>query len=75
MDLNELAGNSTNGPNEVIYDRAEGKMAVYRERTFKERIADKIAYHTAEIEKLKAVHDTMTPDLEKFVEALNKVRL
>lgn len=44
-------------------------------RTFKATLADQIAYHERKIAELKAVHDSLTPELEKFVEALQKVSL
>lgn len=45
----------------------------YIPRGFRETIQDQIAYHKAKIEGLQAVIDSMTPEVEKFVEALQKV--
>jgi len=42
-------------------------------RTFKESIADQIAYHQSKVEELKAVHDSLTPEIERFVEAMQKL--
>jgi hypothetical protein len=46
---------------------------VYTPRTFKETIGDQLAYHERKIAELKAVYNSLTPELEKFVEALQKL--
>ena len=46
-----------------------------RQRTFREQIRDQIAHHKAKITDLENVLDSMTPEVEKFVEALQKVNL
>ena len=44
-------------------------------RTFREQMQDQIAYHKAKIEDLENILNSMTPEVEKFVEALQKVNL
>lgn len=43
------------------------------QRTFKENLADQIAFHKRKISELEGVYTSLTPDLEKFVEALQKL--
>lgn len=50
-------------------------MGQYKRRTFKETILDQIVAHKAKIDELQAVIDSMTPEVEKFVEAMQKARL
>jgi hypothetical protein len=54
-------------PEGMLTDKA------YTSRTFKETLADQIAYHERKITELKAVYDSLTPELEGFVEALQKL--
>ena len=42
-------------------------------RTFRETVQDQIAYHLSKIEDLQGVLESMTPEVEKFVEALQKI--
>ena len=49
------------------------KNALARPRTFRETIADLIAYHEAKIKDLQAVRDSLTPEVETFVEAIQKL--
>lgn len=58
---------------EAYSKEAAMNIAQYRPRTFKETLADQIAFHERKIAELKAVHDSLTPELEKFVEALQKL--
>jgi hypothetical protein len=44
-------------------------------RTFREQMQDQIAYHKSKIANLEAVLESMTPEVEKFVEALQKAEL
>ena len=44
-----------------------------RPRTFKESIADQIAYHQRKVEELQAVHNSLTPEIERFVEAMQQL--
>jgi hypothetical protein len=48
-------------------------VAKYQPRTFKETIADQIAFHQRKIAELQAVKDSLTPEVEAFVEALQKL--
>lgn len=45
----------------------------FKPRTFKETLSDQIACHERKIAELKAVYSSLTPELEKFVEALQKL--
>lgn len=45
----------------------------YKQRTFKESIGDQIAHHERKVAELKAVYESLTPDIEKFVEAMQKL--
>lgn len=61
-------------------DRAGSPMqlaggALVKPRTFKEQVQDNIAYHEAKIANLRAILDSMSPEVEKFVEALTKAEL
>jgi len=42
-------------------------------RTFKETIQDQIAYHKSKIADLEEVRDSLSPEVEKFVEAIQKL--
>jgi len=44
-----------------------------KSRTFREQIQDQISYHQARITDLEGVLESMTPEVEKFVEAIQKV--
>ena len=46
---------------------------VYKKRTFREEIQDQIAAHEAKKADLQAVLDSLTPEVEKFVEAIQKI--
>ena len=50
-------------------------LGVYKPRTFKENIQDQIVAHQNKITELQNVLDSMSPDVEKFVEALQKANL
>ena len=45
----------------------------FKPRTFKETIADQIVYHQRKIDELNEVRDSLTPEVEAFVEALQKL--
>lgn len=45
----------------------------YKPRTFKQTIEDQIAHHKSKVAELEAVRDSMTPEIEKFVEAMQKL--
>jgi hypothetical protein len=42
-------------------------------RTFRETIQDQINYHLAKVDDLNAVRDSLTPEVERFVEAIQKL--
>jgi hypothetical protein len=42
-------------------------------RTFKETIQDQILFHQNKIADLEAVRDSLSPDVEKFVEAIQRI--
>ena len=50
-----------------------GTTGLVRPRTFKETIQDQIATHKMKIADLEAVRDSMSPEVEKFVEALQRI--
>ncbi len=58
------------GPGNPVPTESLGK---YNPRTFKESIQDQISFHERKIIELKAVHESLTPEIEKFVEALQKL--
>jgi len=45
----------------------------YKPRTFKETIQDQIAFHKNKVAELEAVQYSLTPEIEQFVEALQKL--
>lgn len=64
--------------NQIIRGGLEGPCetsakSVGKPRTFKENIQDQIAHHKAKIADLEAVRDSMSPEVEKFVEALQRL--
>lgn len=65
------------GMEKTAYDQAstQGMAIPYRPRTFKENIQDQIANHQSKIVELQNVLDSMSPEVEKFVEALQKANL
>jgi hypothetical protein len=48
-------------------------LGVYKPRTFKETIQDQITAHKSKVAELEGVRDSMSPEIEKFVEALQKL--
>jgi len=44
-----------------------------RQRTFRQTLQDRIAHHKAKITDLEAVLESMTPEVERFVEAVQKL--
>jgi len=62
-----LRGNQGNYPTELAQSLSKSP------RTFKESIGDQIAFHRRKVEELQAVFDSLTPDIEKFVEAMQKL--
>jgi hypothetical protein len=53
--------------------RTQEGLGQFKSRTFKETIADQIAYHQRKIAELQAVTNSLTPEVEAFVEALQKL--
>ena len=69
--FNQLGGQMAK---EAAYDRVSSGLAVpYKPRTFREQIQDQIAHHKAKVDDLEAVLVSMTPEVEKFVEAMQKI--
>lgn len=65
-----------NGPaqEKSAYEAGQlGGALMPKQRTFKEQIQDQIAYHKSKIADLEAVLDSMSPEVERFVEALQKL--
>lgn len=46
---------------------------IVKRRTFKEQINDEIASHQARIKELQEVLDSLSPEVERFVEAVQKI--
>jgi hypothetical protein len=42
-------------------------------RTFKETIQDQIAFHKSKVEDLEALVRSLTPEVEQFVEAIQRL--
>lgn len=42
-------------------------------RTFRETIQDQMAHHKSKIDGLQSVLDSLSPEVEKFVEAMQKL--
>ena len=63
-----VRGGSYDGPAEC-----SPKSSLMNPRTFKETIQDQIAFHKNKIADLEAVRDSMSPEVEKFVEALQRL--
>ena len=57
---------------EPTYPQTSNKEP-YKLRTFKETLGDQILYHKRKVAELEAVHKALTPELETFVEALQKL--
>lgn len=51
----------------------EATLGSYKPRTFKETISDQIAFHKSKVAELEAVRDSLTPEIERFVEAIQKL--
>jgi hypothetical protein len=52
------------------YDSAK---TIGKPRTLRETIQDQIAYHKSKIADLEAARDSLTPEVESFVEAFQKL--
>jgi hypothetical protein len=53
--------------------RTQEGLGQFKSRTFKETLGDQILYHKRKIAELDAVYASLTPELETFVEALQKL--
>ena len=79
--LNAIRNLTERGQEKMAYDMEQRAgnptpLGSYiKQRTFREQMQDQIAYHKAKIEDLENVLNSMTPEVEKFVEALQKVNL
>lgn len=62
------------GSSEKQYNPSMGMQnSLAKPRSFREQLKDQIAYHKAKIESIQAVLDSLTPEVENFIEALNKM--
>jgi hypothetical protein len=59
------------GPDVLAKEMSSGQMT--RPRSFRENIQDQISYHESKIKDLKAVLESLTPEVEKFVEAIQRL--
>lgn len=53
----------------------KSSLGTYEPRTFEEQIRDRIAHYQSQINNLQSVLDSMSPDVKKFVGALQKANL
>mgnify|MGYP001599360064 CR=1 FL=1 len=65
-------------PSPSTYAAQEGDKSttlhnVYKPRTLREQIQDRIAGHNAQIVSLQEALDALTPDVEKALNALQKI--
>lgn len=79
--LNALRNLIETGEKRMAYDEVERSASamvggqLMKQRTFREQMQDQIAHHKARIKDLEGVLESMTPEVEKFVEALQKANL
>lgn len=78
--FNQLRNSFLGGEEKMAYEDQVMSMAkqtgqLIKPRTFREQIQDQIAHHESKIKDLQSVLDSMTPEVEKFVEALQKANL
>jgi hypothetical protein len=66
-----IRGYGGNMPTQV--EKSTGSLLEYKPRTFKETIQDQIAFHKNKVAELEAVRDSLSPEIEKFVEAMQKL--
>lgn len=62
----------TSGQYDIEKYGAASGLAI-KPRTFKENIQDQIAYHKRKVAELEEVRDSLSPEIEKFVEAMQKL--
>jgi prefoldin subunit 5 len=70
MNFSNLVGTGSNYP---AQEKLAAAGAVLKMRTLREQLQDQIAYHEAKIADLKAACDALTPDVEKALDALQKL--
>lgn len=51
----------------------EARLSTYKPRTFRETIQDQMTHHESKRAELQAVLDSLTPEVEKFVEAMQRL--
>ena len=72
--FNQLIGGNYESAAKSAYPGQPGLAnTIIKIRTFREQIQDQISYHQAKITDLEGVLESMTPEVEKFVEAIQKV--
>lgn len=71
--FNQLVGGGYPSEGQAMAKSATGALGTYKQRTFREQIQDQIAFHKAKIDDLQEVLDSMSPEVEKFVEAIQKI--
>jgi hypothetical protein len=57
----------------IGYDNPKGLMNTAQPRTFLQTIDDQIAYHSSKIRDLQEVKDSLSPEVLKFVEAIQRI--
>lgn len=61
--------NATSAP----YDSGQNALTPFKPRTIREQVQDQIAHHTAKVADLQEALDALTPDVEKALNALQKL--
>lgn len=61
------------GREKLAYEEKDNSSKIIKQRTFRENIQDQLTYHRSRIADLESLLDSMTPDVEKFVEAVQKL--
>lgn len=76
--IRALTGGYASGENKMEdYPVTQGgpgmQNMMIKQRTFREQMQDQISHHQSKIKDLQAVLDSLTPEVEKFVEAVQKI--
>ena len=58
---------------EAMAKCVEGPSSLYKPRSLREQLTDRIAQHQAQIDNLKEALDAMTPEVERALNALQKL--
>lgn len=61
--------------NQAVGAAIQNSYPAVKRRTIREQITDKIAFHKSEVTNLEAALDALTPEVEKFIDAAQKVNL